>query len=1271
DENRRKLLQCMSQQTVECAYYIRDQSKVKKFYLRATKNTFSGTEIDEKIEGYTKAFNDLKHAFTERGVLEMEIITLRILEKVDDNDAKMDLLLDLTLAPDADRMPLKGYLPGTRIRTLDHLTNWINDTNNPRVLFLVGGAGMGKSAIAHAIAERFEQLDRRASFFRFNRSIKEDRQLKSVFSTIACNLALWHSSYRRELTSIYKPGSFATMDMKLQWSRLLIDPAKRLHGAISGPVLIVLDALDESGTPRSRKHLLSFLTEHAVELPSNFRIIVTSRPEPDILKAIHNNLLVDHMDLNDQKDEARGDIDLYIRDWFKDSDEHLEDSDYQNLCNKADGLFQWAFTACKFMVEDLKGGLSLKERLQQLLDINASALAELDKLYSFILNDKLDLNIPNVKARFQSVMAQILSAAEPLSISSLHQLCCYMNDASTNEIKLIVQEMSALLIGTIDENEPIQAFHTSFRDFLTAKERSGVWYVDVDTGNLLMSHGCFSVMYKCLCFNIGKLPSSFLSNDEMCSVGEKHAIPLPLKYACLFWQFHLKGTLDERLCQQVIYFAQEQLLFWFEALSVLQSLRNAVPALATLVKLLGSLTTLLQDAIKFVRYFAPAIGHSAPHIYISALPFAPQSSILKWTYTPKFNNTIALQSGQLQHWPAQQAILPGHTDLVQSVAFSPDGKCIVSGSDNKTIQIWDAETGENVGEPLEGHTGGVVSVAFSPDGKHIVSGSYDKTIRIWNAETGKSVGGPLEGHTGGVGSVAFSPDGKHIVSGSSDNTIRIWDAETGKNMGEPLEGHTCCVGSVAFSPDGKHIVSGSFDQTIRIWDAETGENVGEPLKGHTGWVVSVAFSPDGKRIVSGSFDKTIRIWDSETGENVGEPLKGHTGGVWSVAFSPDGKCIVSGSFDKTVRIWDAETGENVGEPLEGHTGWTIQIWDAETGKNVGEPLEGHTGGVVSVAFSPDGKHIHIVSGSSDKTIRIWDAETGENVGEPLEGHTGGVWSVAFSPDGKHIVSGSDDETIRIWDAETGENVGEPLGVYTGRVGSVAFSPDGKRIVSGSFDQTIRIWDAETGENVGEPLEGHTGWVWSVAFSPDGKHIVSGSFDKTIRIWDAETEENVGEPLDGHTGGVRSVAFSPDGKHMVSGSFDQPIQIWNAETGENVGEPLERHTGWVWSVAFPPDVKHIVSGSSDKTIQIWDAETRKNVGEPQTGHVSLWSFFTDQATIHQDGWVYGTNGELLLWVPPLHRLCLYPLCLHWLSALKVIGSYEAHIELTHTLWGMEW
>ncbi|HEV3310716.1 MAG TPA: NB-ARC domain-containing protein, partial [Chloroflexota bacterium] len=265
-------------------------------------------------------------------------------------------------------------------------------------------------------------------------------------------------------------------------------------------------------------------------------------------------------------------------------------------------------------------------------------------------------------------------------------------------------------------------------------------------------------------------------------------------------------------------------------------------------------------------------------------------------------------------------ILTGHQGLVTSLALSPDGQRIVSGSDDRTVAVWDLESGTRIHQ-LSGHQGLVTSLAVSPDGRRIISGSDDRTVAVWDLESGTRIH-RLTGHQDWVRSVAVSPDGRRIVSGSDDRTVAVWDLESGTRIHQ-LTGHQGFVTSVALSPDGRRIVSVSVDGTVSVWDLESGTRIHE-LVGHHGWVMSVAVSPDGRRIVSaGPDDGTVVVWDLESGTRI-QKLTGHSGLVTSVALSPDGRRIVSGSRDATVAVWDLESGTRIHQ-LTGHQGWVMAV----------------------------------------------------------------------------------------------------------------------------------------------------------------------------------------------------------------------------------------------------------------------------------------------------------------------------------------------------------
>jgi WD40 repeat protein len=282
------------------------------------------------------------------------------------------------------------------------------------------------------------------------------------------------------------------------------------------------------------------------------------------------------------------------------------------------------------------------------------------------------------------------------------------------------------------------------------------------------------------------------------------------------------------------------------------------------VPLKQDIAGLLRDVHRALQLYADPMASHALQVYHSVLATVPDCRLRDYTERGQIV-TPRLVSQRTSDWSSVVKVIEGHTDNVNSAVYSPDGTRIVSGSDDKTVRVWDAYTGKQLAV-LEGHTNWVWSAAFSPNGAHIVSGSYDQTAQVWDAHTGKQLA-VLEGRNYPVCSVAFSPDGAHIVSGSYDRTVRVCDAHTGKQLAV-LEGHIAAVRSVVFSPDGAHIVSGSHDKTVRVWDAHTGKQLAV-LKGHTSWMSSVAFSPDGKRITSKDGSGTELAW------NVGSALSSY------------------------------------------------------------------------------------------------------------------------------------------------------------------------------------------------------------------------------------------------------------------------------------------------------------------------------------------------------------------------------------------------------------
>ncbi len=597
-----------------------------------------------------------------------------------------------------------------------------------------------------------------------------------------------------------------------------------------------------------------------------------------------------------------------------------------------------------------------------------------------------------------------------------------------------------------------------------------------------------------------------------------------------------------------------------------------------------------------------------------------------------------------------------HGSTVTGLAYTPDGKTIVSGSYDKTVRVWDAAPGQEllrlpamsgsiydlslsadgktiaavdgtlcigdlkatrISRPPLRPLGGRTCTAAAPDGTAVAAGGEDGTILLLEASTGK----PLRewsGHKGQVKRVAFAPDGKTLASGGEDGTVRIWDVRYGKETLR-LE-RKRAVSALAFSGDGRTLAAGDAAGKLALWRLPEGKLLHEFTASSLG-LEAVAFSPDCKTVAASGGGNLIHLWDLTTGKQ----LRRLGANPWAIAFAPDGRTLASGGHDCAIRLWDVATGKErpsagghdfpvrgVAVSLDGTAATCggdrfIRLWDVAAGRQT-RKFKTNTPYIPRMDLSPDGKIVAC-------NYCLWDRATGKELGR-FKGQDYAIEAMAFSPDGRALAMAGGygspaGGSIRLWDVATLTELrrfGDQL------VHTLSYAPGGKLLAAGNGDGTVVLWDVATGREV-HRINGHKREVNSVAFSPDGKAVASSSFDGDLFLWDAATGKllrpflRASSPRREHAY-LMAVAFAPNGKMLATadrvdnaGEGGNGITLWDVATGR-VRHRLAGHQGDVNAVAFAPDGRTVISGSTDTTALVWDVTVPPHA-KPAGGPDAAW------------------------------------------------------------------
>jgi len=1008
----------------------------------------------------------------------------------------------------------QGCMKGTRREVLFQLEQWSKDDKDKRVFWLNGLAGTEKSTIAQTFAEMcFAGGDLGASFF-CSRDFDDRSNLRSIFPTLAFQLAHRYPHFRQELLPVLAENpDVGRESLCSQMKKLIVGPFR----AVGAPTIIIIDALDECRDKEPASALLSVLSRHVDDIPL-VKFFITGRPEPRIHSGFRLESLQPHTDVlrlhEVEPSSVDNDIKLFLKTRFVEITKNRRDCDLAEdwpgphniniLCKKAAGFFIYASTVVKFVASR---HYPPDERLVLIIslpqDTSHEGRSGVDLLYTCVLEEAfhdVDSHDHELYSRFKSVVGAVILIFHPLSINTLSDLL--RNCGTPSRISSALCTLHSLLLIPDGTEDPVRIFHKSFPDFLTDPGRCADirFFIDPSTHHNEISLSCLSMMKERLKKNICNLDDhAALSQVKDLATQRTTYIGGSLEYACSFWAQHLAKVSSskngaEEVQRVVNEFFSTGFLFWVEVLVLMGKLDIGIYALNHIQQwcvLVSHISQVLArpmlisiqtgvpdkwtiDSKHFILENFDTIHKSPSQIYHSALTLCPSSSWVHQCYTPKFPPKVRVMVGPVE-WGACTRTVFCNNNHTRTLAYW--NNAIATGYPGDDITIFDALTGSQT-IVLHGHGGSVYSLAFSSDGILLVSGSLDRTIKLWDVQTGGVIK-TLYGHTESVLSVSISAGNTMIASGSADSTIRLWNIRTGEC--HIIEEHNSIFTSVSFSPTNSQLLlSASEDGTVQKWDTD-GHQIGSSIAGFC-----IAFSPDGTQFVSCN-RITVTIWNTDSGETVKEfPIAYDE--CHYCCFSSDGRLIAC-TANQNIYLWD----------ITGPDPCCIKT------------LIGHTNRIFSLVFPS----LTLISASEDKSIKFWDISTSPtNPSAPYTESTSltsaSIRAVSLQAKDGLAFSLDSAGVVRIWSVLTGfckEFIEtQAKGIHIGDIQLI----NGRLIIVGckrDASQIIYIWDSGKGKP--QTMNG-TGYMpRGFRISEDGSRVFCVD-NGWIQGWSIQTGVHMGK-----------------------------------------------------------------------------------------------------------------------------------------------------------------